>query len=149
MASDTTRYTNKVFMTGALPLLKTIANDVPELKKKFEGVNAVYQVSAMANAQDKEAIHFIIEDGEWTVKLGEYLGQQKIDAELQFASMEKMNAFFKGNMSALPKMKIKSFGKFIKFMMVLLKMSSLLGIKEPPEDEQLCIFICCPPASAS
>ena len=103
MASDTTRYTNKVFMTGALPLLKTIANDVPELKKKFEGVNAVYQVSAMANAQDKEAIHFIIEDGEWTVKLGEYLGQQKIDAELQFASMEKMNAFFKGNMSALPK----------------------------------------------
>ena len=60
MASDTTRYTNKVFMTGALPLLKTIANDVPELKKKFEGVNAVYQVSAMANAQDKEAIHFII-----------------------------------------------------------------------------------------
>ena len=132
MASDTTRYTNKVFMTGALPLLKTIANDVPELKKKFEGVNAVYQVSAMANAQDKEAIHFIIEDGEWTVKLGEYLGQQKIDAELQFSSMEKMNAFFKGNMSALPKMKIKSFGKFIKFMMVLLKMSSLLGIKEQP-----------------
>ena len=141
MASDTTRYTNKVFMTGALPLLKTIANDVPELKKKFEGVNAVYQVSAMANAQDKEAIHFIIEDGEWTVKLGEYLGQQKIDAELQFASMEKMNAFFKGNMSALPKMKIKSFGKFIKFMMVLLKMSSLLGIKEPPEDEQLCLLL--------
>lgn len=141
MASDTTRYTNKVFMTGALPLLKTIANDVPELKKKFEGVNAVYQVSAMANAQDKEAIHFIIEDGEWTVKLGEYLGQQKIDAELQFSSMEKMNAFFKGNMSALPKMKIKSFGKFIKFMMVLLKMSSLLGIKEPPEDEQLCLLL--------
>ena len=141
MASDTTRYTNKVFMTGALPLLKTIANDVPELKKKFEGVNAVYQVSAMANAQDKEAIHFIIEDGEWTVKLGEYLGQQKIDAELQFASMEKMNAFFKGTMSALPKMKIKSFGKFIKFMMVLLKMSSLLGIKEPPEDEQLCLLL--------
>ena len=119
MASDTTRYTNKVFMTGALPLLKTIANDVPELKKKFEGVNAVYQVSAMANAQDKEAI----------------------DAELQFSSMEKMNAFFKGNMSALPKMKIKSFGKFIKFMMVLLKMSSLLGIKEPPEDEQLCLLL--------
>ena len=89
----------------------------------------------------KEAIHFIIEDGEWTVKLGEYLGQQKIDAELQFSSMEKMNAFFKGNMSALPKMKIKSFGKFIKFMMVLLKMSSLLGIKEPPEDEQLCLLL--------
>lgn len=53
MASDTTRYTNKVFMTGALPLLKTIANDVPELKKKFEGVNAVYQVSAMLTHRTK------------------------------------------------------------------------------------------------
>ena len=80
MPSDETRYTNKVFMAGALPLLKTIANDVPELKKKFEGVNAIYQVSAKVNAEDKEAIHFIIENGEWTVKLGEYLGQEKIDA---------------------------------------------------------------------
>ena len=50
MASNETRYTNKVFMAGALPLLKTIATDVPELKKKFEGVNAIYQVSAKVNA---------------------------------------------------------------------------------------------------
>ena len=96
MASDETRYTNKVFMAGALPLMKTIATDVPSLKKKFEGVNAVYQVSARVNAQEKEAVHFIIENGEWSVKLGEYFGQQKIDAELEFSSMEKMNAFMKG-----------------------------------------------------
>lgn len=89
MASDVTRYTNKVFMAGALPLMKTIATDVPELAKKFEGVNAVYQVSAKVNAQDKEAVHFIVENGEWSCKLGEYFGQQKIDAELEFSSMEK------------------------------------------------------------
>lgn len=143
MASDETRYTNKVFMAAALPLLKTIATDVPELKKKFEGVNAIYQVSAMKNAEEKEATHFIVENGEWTVKLGEYLGQSKIDAELEFSSMEKMNEFFKGKMTALPRMKIKSFGKFIKFMMVLLKMSSLLGIAEPPEnDEELSLLLC-------
>lgn len=130
MASDVTRYTNKVFMAGALPLMKTIATDVPELAKKFEGVNAVYQVSAKVNAQDKEAVHFIVENGEWSCKLGEYFGQQKIDAELEFSSMEKMNAFMKGDMTKLPKMKIKSFGKFMKFMAVLLKMSSLLGISE-------------------
>ena len=62
MPSDQTRYTNKVFMAGALPLLKIIANDVPELKKKFEGVDAIYQVSAKVNAEDKEAVHFIIEN---------------------------------------------------------------------------------------
>ena len=121
MASDETRYTNKIFMAAALPLMKTIATDVPELKKKFEGVNAIYQVSAKVNAEDKEAVHFIIENGEWSVKLGEYLGQEKIDAELAFSSMEKMNEFMKGKMTSLPKMKIKSMGKFLKFMAVLLK----------------------------
>ena len=29
MASDETRYTNKIFMAAALPLMKTIATDVP------------------------------------------------------------------------------------------------------------------------
>ena len=104
MASDETRYTNKIFMAAALPLMKTIATDVPELKKKFEGVNAIYQVSAKVNAEDKEAVHFIVENGEWSVKLGEYLGQEKIDAELAFSSMEKMNEFMKGKMTSLPKM---------------------------------------------
>lgn len=133
MPSDEVRYTNKVFMAGALPLMKTIAKDVPELNKKFQGVNAVYQVSAMVNAEDKEAVHFIVEDGEWKVKLGEYLGQEKIDGELAFSSMEKMNAFMKGDMTKLPKMKIKSLSKFLKFMQVLLKMSALLGIKNPDD----------------
>ena len=119
MASDETRYTNKIFMAAALPLMKTIATDVPELKKKFEGVNAIYQVSAKVNAEDKEAVHFIVENGEWSVKLGEYLGQEKIDAELAFSSMEKMNEFMKGKMTSLPKMKIKSMGKFLKFMAVI------------------------------
>ncbi len=143
MPSDEVRYANKVFMAGALPLMKTIATDVPELKKKFEGVNAIYQVSAKVNAEDKEAVHFIIENGEWSVKLGEYLGQEKIDGELEFSSMEKMNAFMKGNMAKLPKFKIKSLGKFVKFMMVLLKMSDLLNIAEPPEnDEATSVLLC-------
>ena len=125
MASDETRYTNKIFMAAALPLMKTIATDVPELKKKFEGVNAIYQVSAKVNAEDKEAVHFIIENGEWSVKLGEYLGQEKIDAELAFSSMEKMNEFMKGKMA------------------VLLKMSSLLSISTPPEDDdELSLLLC-------
>lgn len=142
MASDETRYTNKVFMAGALPLLKTIATDVPEMAKKFVGVDAVYQVSAKVSETEKEATHFVVENGEWSVKLGEYDGDKKIDAELEFSSMEKMNEFFKGKMTALPKMKIKSFSKFIKLMAVLLKMSSLLNIATPPEDEQLCLLLC-------
>ena len=57
--------------------------------------------------------------------------------------MEKMNEFMKGKMTSLPKMKIKSMGKFLKFMAVLLKMSSLLSIATPPEDdEELSLLLC-------
>ena len=45
-------------------------------------------------------------------------------------------------MAKLPKMKIKSFGKFLKFMQVLLKMSDLLNMTEPPEDEATQILLC-------
>ncbi len=143
MPSDETRFANKVFMAGALPLLKTIATDVPELAKKFEGVDAVYQVSALVEGQPKEAVHFIVENGAWSVKLGEYQGDKKIDGELEFSSMERMNAFMKGDMLKLPKMKIKSLPKFIKFMMVLLKMSSLLNIPEPPENDEFTSVLLC------
>lgn len=135
MASYETIYTNMIFMNAALPLLKTIAADDSAVHAKFEGVNAIFQVSAMANVEEKRATHFIIEDGEWTVKLGEYLGDSKIDGELQFSSLEKMNAFFKGQMTALPKFKIKNLGKFLKFMTALLRMSALLGMTSAPDDE--------------
>lgn len=135
MASFETIYTNQIFMNAALPLLKTIATDDPAMKAKFVGVNAVFQVSAMANVEEKHATHFIIENGQWSVKLGEYLGDKKLDGELQFSSLEKMNAFFKGQMTALPKFKIHHFGKFMKLMAVLLKMSALLGMSEAPKDE--------------
>lgn len=135
MASYETIYTNMIFMNAALPLLKTIAADDPSIRSKFEGVTAIFQVSAMANVEEKHATHFLIENGQWTVKLGEYLGDQKIDGELQFSSLEKMNAFFKGKMTALPKFKIRNPGKFLKFMMALLRMSALLGMTETPSDE--------------
>ncbi len=143
MSSDEDRYANKIFMAAALPLLKTIATDVPDMAKKFVGVNAVYQVSAIQEDGSKDAVHFVIENGEWQCALGEYPGEQKIDAELEFSSIEKMNKFMKGNMAALPKFKMHSLSKFIKFMEVLLKMSSLLNISTPPEDdEELCLLLC-------
>ena len=40
-------YANKIFFNAALPLIKVIAQDVPSLKKQYEKVHAVIQVSAL------------------------------------------------------------------------------------------------------
>ena len=133
--SEETKYANKVFMAGALPLLKIIANEDPKLSATFKRkkLNAVYQVSAMDEGT-KHAVHFIVKDGIWDVFQGEYTGPEKIAAELAFSSMKKMNGFMKSDMKQLPSFKIKSLGKFAQFMKVLLKMSSLLTAEKPPKD---------------
>ncbi|MBQ5591879.1 MAG: hypothetical protein IIU80_02940 [Clostridia bacterium] len=132
--------TNKIFLNAALPLLKVIANDVPSLAKKFEKVHCIYQVSAIdpSAPEGKFATHFTVNEGEWKVCADKVATNAHV--ELEFKSMEQMNAFFKGKIgpSTLPKMKgvLKKPVEFAAFMMVLLKMSSLLTITQAPEDEE-------------
>ena len=136
MPNAETYSANKVFMAGALPLMKVIATDDPTLNKLFKTakINAVYQVSAKAGG-GKEAVHFIVTDGDWEVYQGEYKGNKKIDGELAFSSMEKMNGFMKSDFTKLPAIKIGNPAKFALFMAVLLKMSGILTATEIPEDE--------------
>ena len=141
MASEAI-YTNKIFLCGALPLLKTIVADVPSLNAKFKKIHCVYQVSALdPDAPDgKWATHFVVNGDEWLVhadKVAYRVGKQKF-VELEFKSVDAMNAFFKGKIgpATLPKMKGLNFLKeFIAFMTALLKMADLLGLEAPPEDE--------------
>ncbi|MBR3438195.1 MAG: hypothetical protein IKH13_01660 [Clostridia bacterium] len=142
MASRDDIFTNKLFLCGALPLMKTIAGDVPSLAKKFENTHAVIQISAddPSAPEGKYATHFIINSGEWVVHADKVSDKEHTDIELEFKSVEQMNAFFKGTIGpkTLPKMHgvVKNPGTFLSFMMVLLKMSSLLTAKEAPEDEE-------------
>ena len=136
-------YTNKIFLCGALPLLKTIVADVPSLKKSFEKVHCIYQVSCLDPdaPEGKWATHFMVNGDEWLVhanKVAYRVKKQKF-VELEFKSVEAMNAFFKGKIGpeTLPKMRgvnyIKEFGVF---MAALLKMANLLGLEAPPEKEE-------------
>ncbi len=133
-------YSSKIFFNAALPLVKVIANDVPSLKAQFDKLTAVIQVSALDPDVEggKTAMHFIITEGEWETKLNTV--HESPDVELQFKSVESMNAFFKGKIgpATLPKMKgvVKSFGAFKAFLMALLKMSSLLSATKAPDDEE-------------
>ncbi len=139
MANDVV-LTNKIFLSAVLPLLKVIANDVPSLSKKFEGMNSVFQVSAIdPNVEGgKVGTYFIVENGEWTVKNDQVA--ENPDVDLEFKSLDAMNSFFKGkiSLSTLPKMKglLKNTKVFTALLMTLLKMSSLLTAKAAPEKEE-------------
>ena len=131
-------YSNKIFLNAALPLVKVIANDVPSLKKKFEHAHAVIQVSCLDPEVEggKRGMHFVVNSGEWLVHT---CLTEDPHIELQFKSVEALNDFFKGNITpaGIPKIKgIKKGGTLISFVMVLLKMASLLGATEPPKDEE-------------
>ena len=96
-------YTNKIFLCGALPLLKTIVADVPSLQKKFENIHCIYQVSCLDPdaPEGKWATHFVVNGDEWLVhanKVAYRIKNQKF-VELQFKSVETMNAFFKGKIA--------------------------------------------------
>ena len=134
-------YANKIFFNAALPLVKVIANDVPSLKKQFEKVHAVIQVSALDPDVEggKTAMHFVVNGSDdWKVHLNAV--EPNPHVELEFKSLEAMNAFFKGKIgpATLPKMKgmLKHFGAFKAFLMVLLKLSELTGATQPPKDDE-------------
>jgi len=138
LASKEDILTNKIFLCAALPLVKVIAMDIPKLAKKFEHTHSVIQVSALDpdSPDGKVATHFVVNSGEWLVHADKVTKNPHI--ELEFKSIEAMNGFFKGKIgpATLPKMRgLKNTGTFVAFMMVLLKMSALLGAKAPPEDE--------------
>ena len=133
-------YSSVIFFNAVLPLMKVIANDVPELKKKFKGMNAVVQISAVDPEYPggKRSTCFFIKNGAWTVKLDTV--HNSPDVEIGFNSIEAMNGFFKGkmNLKTLPR-KIKGVGKMdvlVAFVSVLLKMSSLLSATEAPKDKK-------------
>lgn len=139
MASREDILTNKVFLCAVLPLIKTIATDDPKLAKKFEKAHAVIQVSCKdpEAPEGKYATHFVVNSGEWLCHTDKITDNAHV--ELEFKSVEAMNAFFKGKIApaTLPKMKgaLAHTGVFAAFMQVLLKMSSLLTAKEPPQDD--------------
>lgn len=131
-------YSSVVFFNAVLPLMKVIANDVPDLKKKFKGMNAVVQITAVDPEYKggKRSTCFVIKNGAWEVKLDTV--HNNPDVEIGFNSIEAMNGFFKGkmNLKTLPrKIKgVKSMDVLVAFVSVLLKMSSLLSATEAPKD---------------
>ncbi|WP_105615188.1 hypothetical protein [Vallitalea okinawensis] len=132
MSTSDVLYANRIFLNGALPLLKVIVESKPGLTKSFQGMNTVLQVSAL-NGKEKVGTHFIVEDGQWQVVKGI---TNEADIDLQFPSMEALNGFFSGTSKKLPKIiGWYHVGLLIKFLKALLSMANLLGAVNVPKDE--------------
>lgn len=131
-------YANKVFLNAVLPVMKTVVDGKPSLQKGWKGKNGICQIRCIAGEHDEadDGTHFLIEEGQWSVKRG--LSEEKADVELVFKSRSHLNNFFKGKQFPFPAMKgvIKGKGMFLPFMQALIAMGGLLGSTKPPGSEE-------------
>jgi hypothetical protein len=142
-------YANRIFLNAAVPLVKVLSQEVPALKKGFEGKSGVIQISAVVSQENAAfagavpsvaanvllaGTHFVVSDGEITVGLGP--SETKPNVELRFKNIPTLNAFFKGDMKALPKISGVFSPLFIPTMKTLLKLASMLGASKPPASQQ-------------
>ena len=136
MVTQNDLYASKIFFNSAIPLLRVIIEDKPELSKKFAGKNFVFQISAMYDkAPDgKMATHLVCENGKFTVHVSDV--HPNPDIELCFSDLNKFIAFFTGRGTPLPKLKgvFSNLGTFIPLLKGLLTMSKLLSAEDAPKD---------------
>ncbi|SHK24279.1 hypothetical protein [Paramaledivibacter caminithermalis] len=126
-------FANKIFLNSVLPLVKVVIESKENIKKKFKGINAIVQISAK-NTNEKVGIHFLIDDGEWTVVKGVTEGPT---IELEFKSIPEFNAFFSGKSKKLPKIKgWYNVKLLINTLKALTTMGNLLKLTSPPDDEE-------------
>ena len=137
-------YAARIFFNSALPLLKVVIQSKPNIKKKFEKKNLVFQISALYDKAPggKMATHFVFNKGEITVRVSEI--HPRPDIEFIFPDLKKFIIFFAGKGMPLPKMKgiVSNFGSFTAIMQGLLTMSKLMGAEDAPketEDQELLV----------
>ncbi|MDR1949625.1 MAG: hypothetical protein LBQ38_09545 [Spirochaetaceae bacterium] len=165
MVTDKDIYANRIFLNAALPLFRVLVEEVPGLKKAFAGKQGLIRISAAAGghadgsnaaaagsnttagnsaaacgtagegggAAGLVGTRFIVSGGTLTVGLGP--GEAKPDVELRFSSIPRLNAFFKGDMKALPGISGIFSPLFLPTMKTLLKLSAMLGAAKPPKTE--------------
>jgi hypothetical protein len=139
--ADEALYASRIFLNAALPLIKVLAEEKPELKRAFAGKDGVVQVSARnslaSSGGDPEKVGTHFEVSEGAIKVVPGLAE-RADVELAFPSVEALNGFFSGKSMKLPRIKgaLGHLGLFLAFFRTLLAMAGALGAKEPPKSPE-------------
>lgn len=133
MAKQEDIYANKILLYAVLPVVKVIVENRENFAKSFAGKNGVVQFSALDDGV-KSGMHFVIENGSFTVKLET---AEQPDLEFEFPNIAHFNSFFTGKTKKLPKIRgMRHAGLLIAVLKVLLYMPGLLLTSKPHEKQE-------------
>lgn len=128
MIPDELQYSAKIFFNGAIPLLKVILLDDEVLLARFAGSNAVIQFMAH-DADGDMGTYLQFDDGQPGMHRGI---AERWDVCFEFSSVRKFVSFFRGSLTALPRIDgFKTPGLLINTLRLLLKLTALQATKAP------------------
>ncbi len=132
MSDERTLLASRIILKAMLPVLKVLVEDDPKIKKKFEGVNARFQIEAANNGTNMGAC-LVFKDGALEIEQGI---SDSADITFSFDSPEKMNAMFGGKI-VVPKIKgIWKINLLRKFASLLLGMKVMMPNVSPNDPEK-------------
>lgn len=132
MASERELLTARIIFNAVFPVVKVLLEDDFEIKRRFDGVNAVVQVIARDESGPVAAYMRFSDEGFETVTgIAEHA-----DITFRFSSVAKMNAFFGGKV-VLPSIKgWTKPGLLMKVATVLLRLKLLMPDAKPKSPEE-------------
>lgn len=132
MATTKDLITSRIILRAILPVMKVVLEDIPSMKKKFEGVRAKVQFVATEDGEDIGA-YLVFNDGDFQVVPG--VCEDPTIAFI-FKSAAKMNAFFTGKM-VMPKIKgMRRIGLLLKVFSLILSLKILMPNARPKDPEK-------------
>ncbi len=133
MADERTQLAARIILRAVLPVSKVALEQVPSIKKSFEGVNAKFQIAAK-NGDGDIGAYFVFKDGALEIVQGIC---DDPDIRFAFSKLEGMIAFLTGGI-ALPKIKgLTKPGLLFKCVSLLLSLTLLLPNKKPKKYDKI------------
>lgn len=133
MATERDLLASRIILRAVLPVAKVVMEEVPSMKKKFQGTTAVFQIQAK-NGSENIGAYFQFTDGVLEIVQGIY---EDPDIRFAFGRPESMVAFLTGGI-ALPKIKgLGRPGLLMKCVALLLSLTILLPNKKPKKYDKV------------
>jgi len=132
MATEKDLITSRIILRAILPVMKVVLEDVPSMKKKFEGTKAKVQFIAKEKGEEIGA-YLVFNDGDFKVVPGVC---DDPTISFTFKNVARMNAFFTGKM-VMPKIRgMMKVGLLLKVFSLILSLKILMPNVRPKDPDK-------------